>query len=67
MKKIFVFLIVSIAMVSCYDDYIKDYSYNTVCFPYQIDVRTFVVGEGMKIEIGAALGGSEEEHKRPQC
>jgi len=57
MKKIFALLILSVFMVSCYDDYIKDYDFNDVYFPYQIDVRTFVVGEGMKIEIGAELGG----------
>lgn len=60
MKKIFVFLLISIAMVSCYDDYIFDNTYSGIYFPYQIDVRTFVVGEGMKIEVGAALGGVRE-------
>ncbi len=54
-------------MVSCYDDYIKDFDYTTVYFPYQIDVRTFVVGEGMKIEIGADLRRSHGKYKRPQC
>jgi len=57
MKKILVFLFLSIAAVSCYDDYINDYAYSGICFPYQIDVRTFVVGEGMKVEVGAALSG----------
>ncbi len=60
MKKILAFLILSVAMVSCYDDYIKDYDFDAVYFPYQIDVRTFVVGEGMSIEVGAALGGVME-------
>lgn len=57
MKKLLSVLILSVAMVSCYDDYIKDFDYDGIYFPYQTDVRTFVVGEGMKIEIGAALGG----------
>jgi hypothetical protein len=57
MKKIFAFLLLSIAAVSCYDDYILDYDYSAIYFPYQIDLRTFVVGEGMKVEVGAALGG----------
>lgn len=57
MKKIFALLILSIALVSCYKDYIKDFDYNSVYFPYQINVRTIVVGEGMKIEIGVDLGG----------
>lgn len=58
MKKIFVLLILSIAIVSCYDDYIKDYDFNAVYFTYQFDTRTFVVGEGMEIEIGVALSGT---------
>lgn len=57
MKKILAFLIFSVVMVSCYDDYVKDFDFNAVYFSYQLDVRTFVVGEGMKIEIGVALGG----------
>lgn len=57
MKKLFALLILSIALVSCYDDYIKDFDYDGVYFTYQFDTRTVVVGEGMKIEIGAALAG----------
>ena len=57
MKKFIAFIVLSLAMVSCYEDYILDYTFTAVYFPYQIDVRTFVVGEGMKIEVGAALGG----------
>ena len=60
MKKIFVFLLLSIMAVSCYDDYIFDYTISGIYFPYQIDVRTFVVGEGMHIEVGASLGGVRE-------
>ena len=57
MKKIFAFLILCIVMDSCYSGYLKNFDHSDVYFPYKIDVRTFVVGEGMKIEIGAALGG----------
>lgn len=60
MKKIFIALVLTVAMVSCYDDYISDFDYDGIYFPYQTDVRTFVVGEGMKIEVGAALGGVRE-------
>jgi len=60
MKKILVFLILSIAVVSCYKDFIKDFDYSSVCFALQTDVRTFVVGEGMSIKIGAVLGGVRE-------
>ena len=63
MKKLFAFLILSIALVSCYDDYVKDFDYNAVYFPFQIDVRSFVVGEGMSIEIGVSLGGVMENKK----
>ncbi|NMC40327.1 MAG: DUF1735 domain-containing protein [Bacteroidales bacterium] len=57
MKKFIAFIILSVAAVSCYEDYILDYVYTGIYFPYQIDVRTFVVGEGMKVKVGAALGG----------
>lgn len=60
MKKIFAFLILSIALVSCYEDYVKDFTYNAVYFPNTIDVRTVVVGEGLRVKIGAALGGVME-------
>jgi len=60
MKKIIVFLLLSIAIVSCYDDYIYDYQYSAIYFTYQQDVRSFIVGEGMKFEVGAALGGVRE-------
>jgi hypothetical protein len=45
---------------ACYDDYIDDYEYSTIYIPYNIDVRTFVVGEGMRIKVGAELGGVRE-------
>lgn len=57
MKKIFALIILSIATISCYKDYITDWAYNAVYFPYQIDVRTFIVGEGMKFYVGAELAG----------
>jgi hypothetical protein len=60
MKKILVFLLLSISAVSCYDDYIFDFDYSAIYFPYQVDVRTFVVGEGMKVEVGTALSGVRE-------
>jgi hypothetical protein len=57
MKKILIVMILAVAMVSCYDGYIEDFNYDGIYFPYQTDVRTFVVGEGMNIEIGVALAG----------
>jgi hypothetical protein len=63
MKKILAFLILSVAIVSCYDDYVKDFDYDSVYFPIQNDVRSFVVGEGMSIEIGVSLGGVMDNAK----
>ncbi len=60
MKKIFAILFFAAVLISCYDDYIEDFDYDGIYFPYQTDVRTFVVGEGMKIEIGTNLGGVRE-------
>jgi hypothetical protein len=60
MKKIFFLLVLSIALVSCYEDYVKDFDYSTVYFPNVIDVRTVVVGEGLKVKIGVAMGGVME-------
>jgi hypothetical protein len=59
-KKITIALLLSVLMSSCYDDYIEDFDYTSVYFMYQTNVRTFVVGEGMKIEVGAALAGVRE-------
>lgn len=63
MKKILMLLILGFAVSACYDDYILDYDYDAVYFPYQYDVRTFVVGEGMQIEMGVALGGVRENNR----
>lgn len=57
MKKILALIVLAIATVSCYEEYLLDYPITGIYFPFQQDVRTFVVGEGMKIEVGAALGG----------
>jgi len=57
MKKLLAFIILSIAMVSCYNNYITDYLYDAIYFPNVIDVRTFVVGEGMKVDVGVTLAG----------
>ncbi len=59
MKKILAIIIltISVTMVSCYEEYLLDYPYTGIYFSFQQDVRTFVVGEGLKIEVGASLGG----------
>ena len=63
MKKFLAFIVISIALVSCYGDYLTDYTFSGVYFPYQTDVRTFVVGEGMKIEVGVTIGGIRDNTK----
>ncbi len=57
MKKLLFFLLLTASLSSCYEDYVKDYDFNAVFFPYQINVRSVVVGEGLKIKVGAELGG----------
>jgi hypothetical protein len=63
MKKFLACFVLILVLVSCYDEYIVDYPYNAVYFPYQIDVRTFVVGEGMKIQVGVTIGGIRDNTK----
>jgi hypothetical protein len=60
MKKVLALIVLSIVMVSCYEEYLLDYPITGIYFPLQQDVRTFVVGEGMKIEVGVSLGGVRE-------
>ena len=63
MRKIAVLSAVLLAAVSCYDPYIKDYDFNAVYVAYQYDLRTFVVGEGMKFRLTAGLGGVLENER----
>jgi len=63
MKKIIALLFIVAAVSACYEDYITDYDFDGIYFPYQLDVRTFIVGEGMKIKFGAALGGVRENDR----
>ncbi len=67
MKKILAILILSVALVSCYEDYINDFDYTAIYFPNPIDVRTVVVGEGLKVNLGAALGGVMENEFDRTC
>jgi hypothetical protein len=62
MKKI-IFLIVPLMLFSCYEDYVNDYEYNAVYFTNQVNVRTFVVGEGMQVKTGVVLGGVRDNAK----
>lgn len=60
MKKILALIVLTMAMASCYEEYLLDYEYTGIYFAIQQDVRTFVVGEGMKFEVGASLGGVKQ-------
>lgn len=66
MKKIFIALLSMLALTSCYEDYITDFAYTGVYFTMQTNVRTVVVGEGMKVEVGVNLGGVMENTKDRQ-
>ncbi len=61
MKKLF--LIPLLCLTSCYDDYVKDNDTQAVGFANQTDVRSVIVGEGMKFSTGVALGGVIENTK----
>jgi len=63
MKKILMLFSLIILLTSCYDDYVRDFDKSFVYLPFQTNVRTFVVGEGMKVEVGAVLGGVLENGK----
>lgn len=57
MKKYLLILVAAVVLTSCYDDYVKDYDKQAVGFANQTDVRSVIVGEGMKFSTGVALGG----------
>ncbi len=60
MKKYLFILAASFALTSCYDDYVKDNDTQAVGFANQTDVRSVIVGEGMRFSTGVALGGTIE-------
>ena len=47
-----------LTLPSCYEDYVMDYDVQGVGFANQTDVRSLIVGEGMKFSTGVALGGT---------
>lgn len=56
-KYLFISLASLLGLTSCYDDYVKDNPTQAVGFANQTDVRSVIVGEGMKFSTGVALGG----------
>ena len=57
MKKILFLFVPLLALSACYDPYVTDYDYSAVYVANQYDLRSFVVGEGMKFEFGSVLAG----------
>ncbi len=64
-SRIFILALAATCVVSCYDDYVGDYSKVACGFANQADVRSLIVGEGMSFSTGVALGGviSNEEDR----
>ena len=62
MKKISILLLITVALSSCYDDYIKDFEYTSTYFTYQTDVRSIVVGEDHFFQFGVVLGGVRQNN-----
>lgn len=56
-NKILALALTAACAVSCYEDYVGDYSAVACGFANQTDVRSLVVGEGMSFSTGIALGG----------
>ena len=56
-KNAIIILAALFALTSCYGSYIKDSTSQGVGFANNVDVRTVVVGEGMKFSTGVALAG----------
>ncbi len=57
MKKIFLLPLALFTLAGCYDEYVKDYDYSAVYVASQYDLRSLVVGEGMKFDFGVVLAG----------
>lgn len=62
MKKILALIVLAVTMVSCYEEYLLDYPYTATYFYLQQDVRSFVVGEGMKFKAGVTMGGVSDNN-----
>lgn len=63
MKNLIIIISIALSLSSCYEDYVQDYKHSSVYFTYQHNVRTFVVGEGMKFDFGIGLGGVTQNNK----
>ena len=59
-NNIIILIFAALFAVSCYPDYVGDYSKTACGFANQTDVRSLIVGEGMTFSTGIALGGTIE-------
>lgn len=71
MKKIFLYLMVTGLITSCYDEYRNDYPYTTVAFSNatggaetpKTQYRTVVKGEGLELDAGIYLAGVRDNEQ----
>lgn len=55
--KILLLVLSVLPLTGCYEEYVKDYEYSAAYVAFQYDLRSLVVGEGMKFDFGAAVAG----------
>jgi len=56
--RLIILALAALSVVSCYEDYVGDYSVTGCGFANRTDVRSLIVGEGMTFSTGVALGGT---------
>ncbi|NME71213.1 DUF1735 domain-containing protein [Flammeovirga aprica] len=64
-RLLYTFIAAFFLLTSCesYNNYLTDYDYSSVYFPYQKPVRTVIAGEGLQFKMGVVLGGKRENNK----
>ena len=66
MKKTFLIFIIIALVTACedyrYDDFITDFDYSAVYFPFQELERSFVYGEFDQIKVAVQMGGKRENN-----
>ena len=54
---------VSFSLTSCYEDFLKDYTYTAMYFSSQKPLRTVIADRDMEIRVGVMIGGIREVNK----